>query len=102
MGNELRKRQKDQSEYIVLEDDSKGKARNSKSERVKNCESSEGYSNASSEVLRLGEDCPAVLDNVLHGEVLRVHVCHLPLNAAIKHDCRSKDNRQILGCHQVL
>lgn len=50
-------------------------------------------------ILRLGKDRAAVLNDELHGQVLRVHVRHLTLDAAIEHDGRSENDSQVLGRH---
>ena len=39
------------------------------------------------------EDALRVLDDELHGQVLGVHIRHLPLEAVVAHDGRREDHR---------
>ena len=41
----------------------------------------------------------AVLDEELHRHILRVHVCHLLLEAVVAHDGGREDDGQVLGGH---
>jgi len=47
----------------------------------------------------LAKDGVAVLDDKLDCVVLRVHVCHLLLNAVISHESGRKHDRQVLWGH---